>query len=141
LPSQSQIGSNTRAATAGLSDNMSDFDIVPLKVGITGVVKTYNLLLYMLKLHLRNSEFFGREDILQKLNNALSTHVDDQNSSSSQLKTFAICGVGGLGKAQIATEFAYRSQKNFDAVFLLQASDTGKLAQSYAEIAGLLGLE
>lgn len=120
---------------------MSGFEIIPLEKGFTGVANRYNLPLYMLKPHVQNPEFYGREDVLQLLNDELRQGLDVQGDTVSGLKSFALCGAGGLGKTQIAIEFAFTSKKYFDAVFLLQASDPGKLAQSYTEIAGLLGLD
>ena len=63
------------------------------------------------------------------------------HTGSSGLKSFAICGVGGLGKTQIAVEYAYTSKDDFDTIFILQASDWRKLVQSFTEISVELGLE
>ena len=130
-----------KLASLGSSD-ASKFDMLPLSWGISGVSRTVNLPCYMLKPHMPNPEFYGRKAVLQSLRDALTPPISkDHVTASVGLKTFALCGIGGVGKTQIAIEYAYASKNEFDAIFFLQASDTGKLAQGFADIAIELGLE
>ena len=116
--------------------------MIPLQKAISGVGRTLNSPTYVLKPHQPNPEFYGRKDVLQNLENNLSpqsgTHPDGPLMG---LKTFALCGTGGVGKTQIAVEYAYKSKIDFDAIFFLQADDTTKLAQGFADISLALGLE
>ena len=116
--------------------------MIPLQQAISGTGRTLNLPTYVLKPHQPNPDFHGRKDVLQKLENTLSpqsgTHLDRPLFG---LKTFALCGAGGVGKTQIAVEYAYKSKGDFDAIFFLQADDTTKLAQGFADISLALGLE
>ncbi|MEL6824135.1 MAG: toll/interleukin-1 receptor domain-containing protein, partial [Calditrichota bacterium] len=57
--------------------------------------------------HLRNPHFTGREDILKKLEAALI-------SENTAAKPQAIVGLGGIGKSQIALEFAYRNAAYYE---------------------------
>ena len=94
----------------------------------------------------RNPRFVGRGDVLNTLDKALLPSADmmedvDDSDNQSRLKTFALCGVGGLGKTQIALEYIYSRKDKFDAVFWIHAADTARLANDFAEIAIRLGLE
>ena len=60
----------TNEATAG-SSNESAFEIVPLQQNIQGVYKTVKLPCHILKPHVPNLEFYGREGVLHKLHGAL----------------------------------------------------------------------
>jgi hypothetical protein len=55
-------------------------------------------------------------------------------------RSFALCGFGGLGKTQIATRYAFAREKDFDAIFWIQADEVGKLYKSFHDIAKALGL-
>ena len=76
----------------------------------------------------RNDEFFGREDVLTLVERALLPAQDKLISSESEgLQQFALCGMGGLGKTEIAAEFTFRHKEAFDAVFWIRADDSSKL--------------
>lgn len=57
-----------------------------------------------------------------------------------RLRSFALHGLAGIGKSQIATEFVYQSMKVFRAIFWVSASSTEKLFQGYTDIARELNL-
>lgn len=59
----------------------------------------------------------------------------------TDLKQYALCGFGGIGKTEIAREFARRYRSSFDAVFWVIADDTAKLDEHYQQISLALGLE
>ena len=63
------------------------------------------------------------------------------SGESDGLKQFALCGMGGLGKTEIATEFAVRSKEQFDALFWIRADEAAKLDAAFSNIAKQLGLE
>lgn len=67
-------------------------------------------------------------------------HTQDLNGVDD-LKSFAICGMGGLGKSEIATEFMYKHHMEFDAVFWLQADQATTLQNGFSHMAVELGLE
>lgn len=76
----------------------------------------------------RNSLFTGREEILSQLHSRLSAELQ------------AISGPMGIGKTQIAVEYAYRFAGEYDAVLWAQADSASTLIASYVEIANLLNL-
>jgi tetratricopeptide (TPR) repeat protein/DNA-binding XRE family transcriptional regulator len=63
----------------------------------------------------RNRFFTGREAHLQALHNHFQLPGDE-----TQPRVQAICGVGGIGKTQIALEYAYRFRDDYAAVIWLR---------------------
>jgi tetratricopeptide (TPR) repeat protein/transcriptional regulator with XRE-family HTH domain len=88
--------------------------------------------------YLRNLYFTGREEVLQRLQKALVSH-----KSGDSRKIRAISGMGGIGKTQIALEFAYRYADEYDAVLWVHAEDSTLKADvvSLAETLHLPGRE
>ncbi|EER38585.1 pfs domain-containing protein [Histoplasma capsulatum H143] len=89
-----------------------------------------------LNIYPRNNRFFGRNDILQ----AISQQLFPAMAGTLRLQSFALYGLAGIGKSQIATEFVYRSMKMFSAIFWVSASSTEKLFQGFTDIARELNL-
>ncbi|KAI9794810.1 MAG: hypothetical protein M1816_002938 [Peltula sp. TS41687] len=90
----------------------------------------------------RNKDFFGRSDILKTLDTVLLPSQETIVSSEPQeTKHVILCGMGGIGKTEVALEFAYSRQSKFDAIFWIRADDVDKLEMDFSEIATLLGLE
>ena len=124
-------------ATTGSSE---DFDIVPGKGGSVSEVLEVKLPCYMFGKYTVGSCLY-RSDVLSKLDEILLPKYSDSGSGgSNELKAFAICGLGGVGKTHIATEFAASRKDYFDALFFINADNEGKLAISFNRIALQLGL-
>jgi len=83
----------------------------------------------------RNSFFTGRDEILNRLRRQLQT---GQTTAISQPQ--AITGLGGIGKTQIAVEYAYRFHQDYQVVLWARAETTETLTSSYVTIASLLNL-
>lgn len=81
----------------------------------------------------RNPFFTGREEVLLQLHYALT-----KDGSSSVSKIQAICGLGGIGKSQIAAEYAYRYRNEYQAVFWVQAESETDVRNGFVTIAGLV---
>lgn len=77
----------------------------------------------------RNRNFTGREDILTEVYDSLRAH-----SPAALTQTEAIHGLGGVGKTQIAAEYAHRYAGDYDVVWWVAAEDD---AARPAELAGL----
>src|ERR1700680_1968756 len=60
----------------------------------------------------RNSFFTGREEVLERLRVALTAHAHPVAIPQPQ----AISGLGGIGKTQLAIEYAYRYRTDYAAV-------------------------
>jgi tetratricopeptide (TPR) repeat protein len=81
----------------------------------------------------RNPDFTGREELLVELREKLT-------SGKAAALTQAIYGLGGVGKTQLATEYAYRYDGEYDVVWWLRAEDAATLVEDYAALAGRLEL-
>ncbi len=83
----------------------------------------------------RNSFFIGRDELLERLHTQLQA---GQATALSQ--PHAIIGLGGIGKTQIAVEYAYRFHQDYQVVLWARAESTEALTSSYVTIASLLNL-
>jgi len=82
---------------------------------------------------LRNPFFTGRQALLERLHTCLSA---DQASPG----IYALQGLGGLGKTQVAAEYAYRSALEYSAIFWIAAENVEHIIGSFQDIARTLGL-
>lgn len=83
----------------------------------------------------RNYAFYGRNSELQRLEDQLKPGYPPE-----ELSVACLCGLGGVGKTQLALEFAYRFIDDFDAILWISAETSLKLEESYCSIAHNLGL-
>ncbi|MDP2896514.1 MAG: FxSxx-COOH system tetratricopeptide repeat protein [bacterium] len=83
--------------------------------------------------HNRNPNFTGRKELLAALRRAL---VSKQPTALTQ----AISGLGGVGKTQLAVEYAYRHAADYDVVWWIRAEEPAALAADLAALAGPLNL-
>ncbi|KAK3294489.1 P-loop containing nucleoside triphosphate hydrolase protein [Chaetomium fimeti] len=88
----------------------------------------------------QNPNFVGRSKIIDQIDRELLPDNPNPNHSPSRLRSFALCGFGGLGKTQIATFYAFERTNAFDAIFWIQASDVDKLYNGFRDMAESLGL-
>ncbi|KAF2180317.1 hypothetical protein K469DRAFT_715560 [Zopfia rhizophila CBS 207.26] len=79
----------------------------------------------------RDSAFVGREDILAKI---CGKHKQAASQNHSRV---ALVGLGGVGKSQIAIEYAYRVRESASQtwVFWVHASNAARFEQAFREIA------
>jgi hypothetical protein len=90
----------------------------------------------------RNPHFLGQESIMNKLRTGLLPAPHSKNDSvlTEFGRVYSIYGMGGIGKTQIALEFAYRYQYAFDAVFWIRADTEKHLEEDFTSAASTLGL-
>ena len=79
--------------------------------------------------------FWGREEALRAIREAL-----DSEEQGQTLKTFALFGTGGVGKTQIALQYAKQSRDKYQAILWVAADNSISVGQSFREIACNLGL-
>ncbi len=84
--------------------------------------------------HPRNPNFTGREQLLTDLRAALTS------GRAAALTQAALHGLGGIGKTQLALEYAYRHASDYDLVWWVRSESSAALAADYATLAGPLDL-
>ncbi len=83
----------------------------------------------------RNLFFLGREEVFAQLQHQLQA---GQTMTLSQPQ--AISGMGGVGKTQVALEYAYRYDQDYQAIFWTRADSRDALTAGFLEIASALQL-
>lgn len=134
---QTELGVEPEKATLKIAENIfmlqkqsdESMEIFPKVVGNDGSLPPNSVFPYH-----RNAIFAGRATELKQLSNAL---LPDSKTGSNGTKTVAIMGMGGLGKTQLAVEFAYRNGRFFPGgVFWLNFADADNVVELIANIGG-----
>ena len=84
----------------------------------------------------RNSSFTGRADLLEKLRDQL---VGGDGGPAVVLPR-ALHGMGGVGKSQVALEYAYRFMADYDLIWWVPADDVEQVSPTLARLAPPLGI-
>lgn len=82
-----------------------------------------------------NPQFWGRKNALEHIGKAL-----DPSRNRGKLQSFALYGMGGVGKTQIALQFATSSRSKFGTAIWIAADTQITMSQSFRETARNLGL-
>ena len=82
----------------------------------------------------RNAVFTGRADVLEQLHDRLA------GSSVAVVAPMALHGLGGVGKSQIALEYAHRYMADYDVVWWINAEQDELINPVLAPMAQALGL-
>ena len=82
----------------------------------------------------QNDSFVGRLEELHLLHSMLNP-----NQSPQRRRACTIHSMGGMGKTQLALQYAHKYRSEFDSVFWLCAERGPQLAQNFAEIARVVG--
>ena len=90
----------------------------------------------------RNKNFTGRDEILGKLKEGLSSSVTAVLARGVQetVLPHALQGMGGVGKTQVAIEYAYRYRAEYDLVWWIPADQPTLVRSSLAALAPQLAL-
>jgi tetratricopeptide (TPR) repeat protein/transcriptional regulator with XRE-family HTH domain len=80
----------------------------------------------------RNPNFTGRDDLLSQLERSLNTE--------QATAVVAAHGLGGVGKSQLAMEYAHRHQADYDLMWWVPSETSLLVATSLAALASRLGL-
>lgn len=86
----------------------------------------------------QNNNFFGREAELERINSHLTPK--EGNNDGPKLRTYTIYGRRGVGKTQVALQYACENPSSFEAIFWIQCETSVALRQSFTDIAVALNL-
>ncbi|HEU5377772.1 MAG TPA: FxSxx-COOH system tetratricopeptide repeat protein [Ktedonobacteraceae bacterium] len=84
----------------------------------------------------RNPFFTGRDLLLEQLHAILT----GKPTSAALTQSYALSGLGGIGKTQLAIEYAYRHRSDYGAVLWVEAETQTSLTSSFVRLAALLAL-
>jgi len=82
--------------------------------------------------HQRNPNFVGRDELLDRIRDTLT--------SEKAAALTAIHGLGGVGKTQLAAEYAYRHKADYEVVWWIKSEEAATLASDYSMLATALDL-
>jgi tetratricopeptide (TPR) repeat protein len=83
----------------------------------------------------RNTHFVGREVMLDEVRDLLLNR-----SQTAVLLPRALYGLGGVGKTQVATEYAHLHRGDYDLIWWVAAEDPAEVRRSLVELAGEMKL-
>ncbi|MFD9122962.1 FxSxx-COOH system tetratricopeptide repeat protein [Streptomyces bottropensis] len=81
----------------------------------------------------RNAVFTGRRTLIERLRDSLL-------SGTTAVLPQALYGLGGVGKTQVALEYAYRFESDYDLVWWINAAEPTQIRQDLNRLAGHLGV-
>jgi hypothetical protein len=87
----------------------------------------------------KNENFFGRDSVLDELHNKLYDPHSGPASAARQWSCL-IYGIGGVGKTQLALEYAYRYQDHYDYIFWMRAETDLEMADGMTQISKKINL-
>ncbi|MEU6010027.1 FxSxx-COOH system tetratricopeptide repeat protein [Streptomyces sp. NPDC047453] len=82
----------------------------------------------------RNRNFTGRETLLERLQERLSSGV-------TAVLPEALHGMGGVGKSQIAIEYVYRHSRDYGLIWWIPSEQENQIVQSLIELGEQMGLQ
>lgn len=77
----------------------------------------------------KNPRFFGRDAILRQIDKTLAA------PDAGGLDSLMLHGLGGIGKTEIAREYAYRAEPDLNAVLWIRSKTPLALAESFSSAA------
>jgi tetratricopeptide (TPR) repeat protein len=88
----------------------------------------------------RNPHFTGRDEVLELLTHQLSPEIPENLTTPRQPARTVLKGLGGIGKTQIAVEYAYRARNldQYTYTFWINAASEEVLITSFVTIAEFL---
>ena len=113
-----------------------DIYALTLTVMITLVVNQELQISYSIPMRLpfpANVNFTGRDRELAEIHRVLQSA--EPNASISRLRVMALHGLGGIGKTQLAIQYAYVHQNEYTSIWWVDASTTQTFSEGFLRIA------
>jgi hypothetical protein len=82
----------------------------------------------------RNADFTGRANILERLHDELA------GDGTAVVLARAVFGLGGVGKTQVALEYAHRFKADYRLIWWINAEQPLEITLALADLAGQMGL-
>ncbi|KAI0024434.1 P-loop containing nucleoside triphosphate hydrolase protein [Xylariomycetidae sp. FL0641] len=79
---------------------------------------------------LPNNRFSGRSELLDKVHESL-----DPSKATTSTRSVALFGMGGVGKTQLALQYAHQNTGTYDVVLWISADNAITIGQSFREVA------
>jgi hypothetical protein len=91
----------------------------------------------------RNTHFNAHDELLTQIHTALDPPYGPSSTRqrTPPVKCFALCGMGGIGKTEIAIQYIHRYGTAFDAIFWIDSASEEKLEDGFLNVAIKLGLQ
>src|SRR5882757_4377063 len=83
----------------------------------------------------RNADFTGRGTILDRLRDELA------GDGTAVVLARAVYGLGGVGKTQVALEYAHRFKTHYQLIWWINAEQPLEITLALGKLAGRLGLQ
>jgi tetratricopeptide (TPR) repeat protein len=106
----------------------------PVPLGQIGSVRFPGSIPQVWNVQPRNASFTGRNSVLEHLRDQLAT------KAVSVVVPVALHGLGGVGKTQVALEYAHRFKADYDLVWWVDAEQPDQINRSLAELAPRLNI-
>jgi hypothetical protein len=121
----------SNAATFGAT-TMDKKEIIPMLTDFPITRREPKLPVFRVP-HKQNSVFWGRNDVLEKLDSIILRNNEARDYRCTEGTSCAVMtGLGGVGKTQLALHYAHSRRKHFDAVFWIRADESTRLAREFA---------
>ncbi|PKK44726.1 hypothetical protein CI102_12531 [Trichoderma harzianum] len=136
----------TLSASAGYSSTFS-YEVVPSTNHFEPEQPKLRIPCFSVGSQTRKTPFFGRDDVLRSIDKSLlpdsiQSPIDEGSiRPSGNLKTFALCGAGGIGKTELASEYIFTRRDKYLAIFWVTADSRNVLLEDFARIAVEIGLQ
>ena len=128
--------SSTTPSSSDLIDEMSTIEsALDVEFALANAVINIRLPCFVIEPHQENPDFVGQGSILAKMFTALSP-----KDVPHPQQTFALCGLGGMGKTQIALKYVFQHRSNYPVVLWAHADSRTKLGESFSRFTVELGL-
>ncbi|KAK0641783.1 P-loop containing nucleoside triphosphate hydrolase protein [Cercophora newfieldiana] len=89
----------------------------------------------------RNPSFVGRNARLGEMHTSLCPPGHGKKPDGQPPRSVVLCGLGGVGKSQLAVEYMHRYRTSFQACFWVTCDSAVKAAEGFSEIGRDLGLD